>query len=165
MDSSVYPCPMCAHVCSASAKACMGTNMINAGNACRVAPQSTHPPFNNLNFSCHRTSRPRTPFSRIGRRRLPGERLRHCSTRSASVGCVLELLEAALRATTRRLAATRRCAKATCNAMDTGRLVTKACRCVASPRCSAQSARAKTHPPVCKHCADACVEGNQGTHY
>ena len=37
-----------------------------------------------LFFGCHRASRPRTPLSRIRRRQLPGERLRHGSMRSAS---------------------------------------------------------------------------------
>ena len=44
-------------------------------------------------------------------------------------------------------------------------LLPKRAGCVASPRCRAQSAHARTHPLVCIHCADACRETNQYTHH
>ena len=88
-----------------------------------------------------------------------------CRRAADAAGCVLELLEAALCATAWRLAAARRCAKATAMPWTQAALSPKRAGCVASPRCRAQSARDRTHPPVCIHCADTCVDSNHCTYY
>jgi hypothetical protein len=55
-----------------------------------------------------------------------------------AAGCVVELLQATAPAVARRLAAALRCAKATCDAMDTRCLATKGVTAVATPRSRAQ---------------------------
>ena len=132
------PCPMRAHVCSASANAYMDTDIFQAWKMLAASHVRQRSCQSAISISAATEPRGRT-------RHVRGSGGGNCRARGSGIaapaaapganeeeddaaGCVVELLEAALPAAAWRLAAPRRCAKATRNAMDAGCLVTKARR-------------------------------------
>ena len=168
------PCPMCAHVCSASAKACMDTDIFNLG---RCLPRRT-----SGNAAVNQQSQFRLPLSLAGAhathadqeavtagraapalqhlQRLLGQNRKKTTQQAALSSCWKQLFLRPPGALLPRGAAPRPHATPWTQAA----LSPKRGGCVDSPLCHAEPARAKTHPPLLCNCQYASVERNESTH-